>query len=273
MTNLILPLHKIVADPALQPRVDGLDPEHVRALEAVAEAWPPLKVVRRAEHYLLIDGFHRFAAAQNLGLSEIAVEILEAPDDGDLQSLAFALNAAHGRPLTLADRRAFAARLLRSRPELSDREIGRRAGLVQPTVAKVRQELETQAQIAPAETRLGRDGRSYPASQRAAAGKTTAETEAGPRVSLLDVIERLVTPAERMAQRDLVRYFQRVADLLEEQDDLKGFETIGAGAEACKAVLGEEKARELAARLGWSAGNILAVAEAIGNPDGEGPAS
>ena len=272
MPSLSIPLALIVADPALQPRVDGLDPEHVRALEAVAEAWPPLKVVHRGGRYLLIDGFHRFAAAQNLGLTEIAVEILDVPQDGDLHALAFALNAAHGRPLTLTDRRAFAARLLCAHPELSDREIGRRAGLVQPTVAKIRQELESQAEIAPAETRLGRDGRSYPAKREPTASGTQARPESSPRISVIEVIERLVTPAERMAQRDLVHYFARVADLLEEQGDFTGFETIDAGAEACRVVLGDTKAKELAARLGWSARNIVAVAEELSDDKGEEPA-
>ena len=39
----------VVVDGALQPRVLGLDIDHVRALEAVVETWPALKVVRRGE--------------------------------------------------------------------------------------------------------------------------------------------------------------------------------------------------------------------------------
>jgi len=172
----------IVADPAFQPRVEGLDLDHVRALETVAEAWPPLKVIAHGKHYLLLDGFHRFAAAQNLGLEQVAVEVLEAPADGDLIGLAFALNAVHGRPLTLSDRRAFAARLLRAHPDWSDREIGRRAGLVQPTIGKIRLDLETRQDIAPADSRIGRDGRSYPAATKVASvgasGGTGAAAEA-----------------------------------------------------------------------------------------------
>jgi hypothetical protein len=166
MDAITIPITSITADPALQPRTDGLDLDHVRALEMVAEAWPPLKVVGPGCRFLLVDGFHRFAAAQNLGLAEIAVEVLEAPADGDLHALAFTLNAAHGRPLTLSDRRAFAARLLRAHPDWSDREIGRRSGLVQPTIAKVRQDLEREKEIAPAVARTGRDGRVYPAKPR-----------------------------------------------------------------------------------------------------------
>ncbi len=249
-------VERVIADPALQPRVDGIDPDHVRALEAVPEAWPPLRVVAQGDGFLLIDGFHRLAAAQNLGLAEVSVEVLDRPADGDLTSLAFAFNVAHGRPLTLADRRAFAARLLKQHADLSDREIGRRAGLVQPTVAKVRQDLERDAAIVPSETRRGRDGRVYPASP-ASSGRSIVEV-------INDAIERVTTPAERIQQREIVRYLDRLADLLEAQDNLAGFETIKAGADACQAVLGEAKARELAERLGWSSGNIVAVAEALG---------
>ena len=251
-----VPLERVVADPALQPRVDGIDPDHVRALEAVPDAWPPLRVVAQGDGFLLIDGFHRLAAAQNLGLAEVPVEVLDRPEDGDLTSLAFAFNVAHGRPLTLADRRAFAGRLLRQHPDWSDREIGRRAGLVQPTVAKVRQDLERDATIVPSDTRRGRDGRVYPASP-ASSGRSLVQ-------AISDVIERATTPAERIQQREIVRYLERLADVLEAQDNLSGFPTIKAGADACRAVLGETKAKELAERLGWSSGNVVAVAEALG---------
>ncbi|WP_162800618.1 ParB/RepB/Spo0J family partition protein [Acidibrevibacterium fodinaquatile] len=256
MNQSSVPVRRVVADPALQPRVDGIDPDHVRALEAVPEAWPPLRVVVQGDGFLLIDGFHRLAAAQNLGLAEVPVEVLDPPADGDLTSLAFAFNVAHGRPLTLADRRAFARRLLHQHPDWSDREIGRRAGLVQPTIAKVRQDLERDAAIAPAETRRGRDGRVYPASP-ASSSRSIVDV-------ISDVIERATTPAERIQQREIVRHLERLAVMLETLDNLAGFSTIKAGVDACRAVLGEAKARELAERLGWSSGNVLAVAEALG---------
>jgi hypothetical protein len=240
MAELSLAIQQIGVDPALQPRVDGVDLGQVRTLEAVVDAWTPLKVVRRGTGFLLVDGFHRFAA------------------DGDLHALAFALNAAHGRPLTLSDRRAFAARLLQAHPDWSDREVGRRAGLVQPTIAKVRQELEREQAIGPADTRTGRDGRSYPAKQRPAGASTDC-------ASLLEAVERLVTPADRVAQRTLVRYLQRVAEVLEEQDRLERFETIQDAARACQVFLGTPAAKELASRLGWWARNIVQIAEALGD--------
>lgn len=254
---IALALGQIVVDPRLQPRVEGVDPEHVRTLEPVAEHWPPLKVIKQNGRYLLVDGFHRLAAAQNLKLSAIPVVVLDVPAREDLHALAFALNAAHGRPLTLSDRRAFAARLLREHPDWSDREIGRKCGLVQPTIAKVRQDLERQAQIQPVETRIGRDGRAYAA--------TPKPTPCG--LSLGQVIENLAdvfTPAERRAQRRVVRYLEQLLDVFDQQDGLPGFDTVDQAAEACRAVLGTMAAQELGARLGLPAGKILEIARDLG---------
>lgn len=254
----IIPVHinQIKIDPALQPRVDGIDPEHVRELEAVAEHWPPLKVAKQAERYLLIDGFHRFAAAQNLKLDTIAVELIEASEADDLHALAFALNATHGRPLTLSDRRAFAAHLLRRHPNLADREIGRRCGLVQPTVAKVRDELERGEAIPVADTRVGRDGRNYAVAKKS--------TPTGAPQTLGEVLGDLFSPAERRAQRKFVRYLEQLAEALEQQDDMPSFETFEQAAKACQEVLGVEGAKELSQRLGWSAGNVFEIARALG---------
>ncbi len=272
MTALTISLISVTVDSNFQPRIDGLDLGHVRSLESIAETWPPLKVVSHGDGYVLVDGFHRFAAAQNLGLETVAVEVLDPPEDGDLLGLAFALNSVHGRPLTLSDRRAFANRLLKAHPDWSDREIGRRSGLVQPTIARIRQDLESSEDIEPAETRIGRDGRSYPATQKPPATASAPASTARPRpqqpsVSLGEVLSRIFTPAERINQRNLVRYFERLAGVLEEQDKLKAFDTIDDGADACRAVLGAKKAKDLGERLGWSAQNILWVAEALGYPE------
>jgi len=258
MQTVSIPIGQITIDPTLQPRVDGIDPDHVRALEAVAEHLPALKVVRQGEHYLLVDGFHRYAAAQNLKLDTVPVTVLEVSDEADLHELAFTFNSAHGRPLTLADRRAFAARLLRANPESSDREIGRRCGLTQPTVAKVRQELEQQAQIEPAEERGGRDGRSY-----------AVKAGSLPPQNLFEVLGDMFTPAERRAQRRFVRYLERLTSALDEQYSFEGFGSFENSAKVCRAVLGDDRANELARSLGSTSWNILQIAKALGYREDE----
>jgi hypothetical protein len=202
----------------------------------------------------LVDGFHRLAAARRRGLEKVTVSLLEVPEGVDLHALAFALNAVHGNPLTLSDRRAFAARLLRGHPDWSDREIGRHCGLVQPTVAKVRHELEQQAQIPVATTRVGRDGRPYDTTPRHRRGKIT----------VAEFLGQVASTPNRNEQRRIVRSLEKLANLLEDQDALKGFQTIEDAAKACREVLGAEEAMELAERLGWSSGNIFDIARALG---------
>jgi hypothetical protein len=258
--NIFVPPRSLVLDPALQPRTSGLDESYVNDLKAGAEHWPAVKCIRKGDALVLVDGFHRVAAAYDLHLETISVQVLEYPADGDLYTLAFALNASHGRPLDLSDRRAYADRVLRSHPELSDREIGRRAGLAQATIGKIRHQLEDKADIQPSEQRVGRDGRNYRVEPRLASGAPQTLGEA---------LGDLFSPAERKAHRRLVRYMEQLAEQLEQQEELIGsFETIDKGAEACRSVLGADEAKNLGERLGWSSSNILALAVSLGYRDG-----
>ena len=86
----------IVADPKLQPRRDGIDPEHVWELAQVPDLWPPLRVVKRGDKYLLVDGFHRFTAGCERGFKTFVAIVLDVAEDEDLLALAFSLNASHG---------------------------------------------------------------------------------------------------------------------------------------------------------------------------------
>ncbi|MDP9455395.1 MAG: ParB N-terminal domain-containing protein [Actinomycetota bacterium] len=246
---------ELEVDPYLQPRVGGTDPAHVRALEEAHDGWPPLKVVRQDGRYLLVDGFHRLEAARHLGLESVLVKVLEPPEDGDLRALAFSLNAQHGRPLSLADRRAFAERLLRDRSHLADREIGRRCGLSGNTVGVIRGNLEESAQIEQTAERVGRGGYRYTVGRRAG---ELPDPDPGAAIA------ELFKPQERRQQKRVAHYLERLAVALDDQYGLKGWETHDDAAEACREVLGGERADELARRLGDGAHNVLMAAVALG---------
>lgn len=268
MTNTYdMHLTAITIDPLLQPRVEGIDPDHVRALEAVADAWPPLVVVQRDRSTILVDGYHRYAAAQNLGLSTVAVEVRELPEDGDLKGLAFSLNAAHGRPLTLQDRRNRATDLLRLHPDWADREIGRRCGLAQPTVAKLRTDLESTAQIEQTDVRVGRGGYTYTVGTNARQRPVGELPEAGIGERVNGAMGRVFTSEERRRQRQVASYFKRLAVALEDGDDLPGWATASDAANACHLVLGDEASAQLGERLGRTSRNVLDVAIALGYDD------
>jgi len=194
---------------------------------------------------------------------------MDIPADGDLRALAFALNAAHGRPLSLDDRRNFAQHLLQRHPDWADREIGRRCGLSSNTVGKIREIMERAAQIEQSQTRLGAGGYVY------SVGTNPKQRPAGqlPDVGFIEsasqAVSRLFTPAERIQQRQISTYLRRLAVALEDQDRLKGWQTAEDAAEACRLVLGPEQARKLADRLGPMCRNVLDVAIALGYDDTE----
>lgn len=263
-TFMQLAVIQICVDLTLQPRIAGLDAAHVQELEGVSKNWPPLAVVAQGENYVLVDGFHRYAAAQNLGLDQVPVRVLDYPEDGDLHALAFALNAIHGRPLTLTDRRTYAVRLLRQHPEWSDREIGRRCGLTQPPVAKLREELEQAEEIAPTDTRVGRDGQVY----KIRIQPTKRLLGNLPEPPGQGLMETLFTPQERREQRRIAQYLERLSVALEDQQEFEAWKTSRDAAEACRKVFDEDRVAELAQTLGDYSANILDVARVLGYVEG-----
>jgi hypothetical protein len=248
-------LSTVVVNPELQPRTEGLDTAHVKALEEGVVDWPPLVVVDRSGVLVLIDGFHRMAAAQNLGLTEVLVEVADMPTDGDLRGLAFAFNAVHGRPLTLTDRRTEAARLLRLAPQTSDREIGRRCGLSQPTIAKVRSALESGAQIEHLDHRVGADSRTYPANVT-----SRQPGELSPQ-GAFESVGQFFSSTERRGQRRIASFLQRVVVAMEDGVDLLDDpQTAGS---AVRQLLGDEEAAQLGERIMVSAVALTDVAETL----------
>ena len=117
----------------------------------------------------VIDGMHRVRAAMLSGVAYLEARLFEGPED-EAFLLAVRLNAAHGLPLTRADRVAAAVRILSSSPHWSDRAIARAAGLSGKTVASIRR--RTSEEIPHLSDRLGRDGRIRPVSP--AAGRRVA---------------------------------------------------------------------------------------------------
>ncbi|AKL71164.1 ParB/RepB/Spo0J family partition protein (plasmid) [Streptomyces goshikiensis] len=139
------------------PRLDGMNEQHVRRLAGMFPALPPLLVHRTTLR--VVDGMHRLAAARALGLRSVEVRYFDGtPEEGFLRSVS--ANVAHGLPLTVADRKAAAARILGSHPELSDRAVAAHVGVDPKTVAAIRRgstEENPQSNL-----RVGMDGRAHP---------------------------------------------------------------------------------------------------------------
>ena len=150
--------------PGDSPRLEGEDKAHVaRLVEAEAEL-PPILVERRTMR--VIDGMHRLLAASLNGQETVDVVFFEG-SQAEAFLRAVEANVAHGLPLSQADRRAAATRIVTSNPQLSDRAIGHSTGLAAKTVAAIRRS----ADAVQLNARVGRDGR---------CGRWTARLAAAP---------------------------------------------------------------------------------------------
>ncbi|GAA2454878.1 hypothetical protein GCM10010191_87350 [Actinomadura vinacea] len=140
------------------PRLAGEDPAHVETLAGTQAELPPIIVHRQTMR--VIDGMHRVRAAVLLGRRKIAVRFFDGPEE-DAFVLGVKSNIAHGLPLSLADRKHAAERVISSHPRWSDRMIAAVTGISAKTVAEIRRNAGGDAEGLPG--RIGRDGRVRPA--------------------------------------------------------------------------------------------------------------
>lgn len=176
----IVPIGSLL--PADSPRLGGMDEEHVRRLAEMETTLPPILVHRPTMR--VIDGMHRLRAAMLTGKQEIHAEYFEgSEDDGFIQAVK--ANVAHGLPLTLADRRAAAMRILATHPRLSDRAIGSYTGLAHKTVSALRS--RSTGEDTHSNTRLGADGRLRPLSSQEGRRRAAEVMAERPSASLREV--------------------------------------------------------------------------------------
>jgi ParB-like nuclease domain len=152
-------VHVSVADLSVagSPRVSGESREHVQLLAETDAELPPI-IVHHATMQV-IDGVHRLRAAQLRGEERIPVRFFFG-DERDAFILAVKSNVAHGLPLSLADRKAAALRIITFYPQWSDRMIASISGIASRTVSDIRkQQRDEQARD---DVRVGRDGRVRP---------------------------------------------------------------------------------------------------------------
>jgi hypothetical protein len=163
--------------PADSPRISGVNEAHIRALAQIEGDLPAILVHKHTMR--VIDGMHRLDAAKLRGQREISVEFFDGTEEAAFLR-AVEANIAHGLPLSLEDRRAAAARIITTMPQMSDRAIAERTGLASMTVASVRR--QTTADQSRSEVRIGGDGRRRPVNgadgRRRAAEAITANPSA-----------------------------------------------------------------------------------------------
>ena len=138
-------------------RTGGLDEPHIELLMESVDSWPPIVVW--GDDLVVVDGCHRVEAARRLGrYSVVATRFLGSPEEAFIEAVR--RNVSHGLPLSVADRRRAARRVLARNPEWSDRRIASICGLSDKTVGRLRR--ASSGLIIGVERRVGRDGKVRP---------------------------------------------------------------------------------------------------------------
>ena len=102
---------------------------------------------------------HRLRAAQRRGATTIAVRFFDG-DEREAFVMSVRLNSSHGLPLTLAERKIAALRIMEYHPEWSDRAIAALVSISDKTVGAIRR--REGANLPQPTARIGRDNETYP---------------------------------------------------------------------------------------------------------------
>jgi hypothetical protein len=204
------------------PRLEGEDRAHVARLAELESGLPPILVERGSMR--VVDGMHRLLAASLRGEEFVDVVFFEG-SRADAFVRAVQANVAHGLPLSLADRRAAAARIVGSHGHWSDRAIGEVTGLAARTVAGIRR--RSSEQVAQLNVRVGRDGRVRPVSGVAGRERAAAFLAEWPGASLREVARGAgVSPA---TARDVRARLARGDDPVPGRRVVAGAAVVAAG--------------------------------------------
>lgn len=149
--------------PVMFQALPPLSPEEYAELERSILEHGVMVPIVLDENGVVIDGHHRQQIAAHHDLA-CPSETKLGFTDAEKRGLALSLNL-HRRHLTREQKRALVAESIKADPQLSDREHGRRTGVSHPTVANIREELETSGDVESFTTREDSSGRSQPASK------------------------------------------------------------------------------------------------------------
>ncbi|MFV2174366.1 ParB/RepB/Spo0J family partition protein [Actinomadura sp. LOL_016] len=167
--------------PGISPR-RAEDPEHIHRLAQTDAKLPPILV-----HYpsmRVIDGMHRLKAALLQGKREIDVIFFDGSDDSAFLR-AVQENIAHGLPLSLAERKAAALRIIDTWADLSDRAIAANTGLSTRTVAQLRKRSTDESPHL--NKRRGLDGRMRPLDHHEGRRRAAEAMTRWPEASLREI--------------------------------------------------------------------------------------
>jgi ParB-like chromosome segregation protein Spo0J len=190
--------------PGDSPRLKGEDNAHVARLAQLDSPLPPILVDKRSMQ--VIDGMHRLMAASLRGQDMIDVVFYTGCAE-DVFLRAVEENIAHGLPLTRADRRAAALRIIDSHPEMSDRAIAHSVGLSAKTVGAIRR---SAGKLSEMDARVGRDGKVRPLDGAQGRMRAAALLKERPTASLQQVAK--IAGISHATARDVKKRLTRGED-------------------------------------------------------------
>jgi hypothetical protein len=98
--------------------------------------WPPILVTKTDIGYVVIDGRHRWQAAKERPLEQLKATCKTFKTPDEVIEAAYTANFTHGKPASKETRSSYARWLHKKDPELTQKEIGKRAGIKQATVSE-----------------------------------------------------------------------------------------------------------------------------------------
>ena len=141
----------------MRERIDKeLIAEYKENFDAIQES-SPIIVFETAKGFLLVDGFHRLKAAEQLNLDRIKAEIKQGSVQ-EAYAYACLANLKHGKPLTKDERKKAICEYIKLNVQLSNVKISLDAGTSDDTIRLYRQELESKGEIEPQGKRVGING-------------------------------------------------------------------------------------------------------------------
>lgn len=190
-----------------------LSAEEYASLEASIVAHGVLVPVEYDEAGDIIDGHHRVAICESLGLVDWPRFVRKGLDEGEKRKLSRELNLSR-RHLTTAQKQAVIADQLRDTPAISSRAIAAMLAVDHKTVASVRQRLVDGGEIPHHDEVEGRDGVKQPARKTI---RTAFLPDAGNRRELVKVAKDIraedqkTRHAVRLAHMDMIAENGRAA--------------------------------------------------------------
>jgi len=137
---------------------EKLDKNLVEQYKEIFDFLPPVMVFETPRGLLLVDGFHRHAAARQLNRKMMEVVVAKGSVQDALGSACLA-NLRHGKALTKDERKKAIYQYIKLNSKLSNRLIGDSVGKSEHIIRLYRDELIDKGELKAEEKVIGKDGK------------------------------------------------------------------------------------------------------------------